>query len=161
MKHLDKKELDVLRHLQHDLPKMLRFGNEGDIKFLDFNYVPGRRRDMSRPHGEHYLEAGKNIDGAYFDMFGDKWLFYIRSGSGYPFLMVKIIPDYLKEPYLRRGPVINGEISYDRLDQRIVNDVRRFYQVSPLYYDASNEALGNGLPETPKPLAEPTFKKPK
>lgn len=163
MKHLEKQELDTLRHLMHDLPTMLNMGID-NVKFLEFNYTPGRRRDTTRPnwsHGEHYLSAGKNIDGIFFDIFGDKWLFYIKSGSGIQSLQLKIILDYNKQPNERRGPVINGEISFDRLDKRIVNDVREFYRYSPIYFDFLNEIGDLKLEETKKPLPETILRKPK
>ena len=72
MKHLELQELNVLRQLQHGLGKMLQMDKH--VKFLGFHYTPGRKRDTMRPnweHGEHYIAAGKNIEGAFFDIFGD------------------------------------------------------------------------------------------
>ena len=162
MRHLEKQELDTLRHLYHDLPKMLQIGEENAVP-LDYNYTVGRRRDTQRPNwedGEHYLPGGKNIDGVVFDILGDKWIFYIRTGSGHPYLMVKIITDYRLEPSERRSTPINAEISFDRLDRRIVHDVREFYKFTPLFYDFHND---NGKAATRKVhgLKEPTLRKPK
>jgi len=162
MRHLKIQELNILRHLQHDLGKMLQIGEE-HTKFLGFHYTPGRRRDTSRPnweHGEHYISAGKNIEGAFFDILGDKWLFYIKGGSTHPYLLIKIIPDYLLEAGKRRSHVVNGEISHDRLFDRIVNDVREFYKFSPIYFDLAHENDVN-IQKAKRIFVDPILKKPK
>jgi hypothetical protein len=152
MKHLEKKELDVLRFLQHRLKTILKIGEE-NVKFLDFHYTPGRRRNMSRLDGEHYIAAGKNIEGVFFDIFGDEWLFYVKTGSGYPYLMLKIKPDYLKPMNERRSRVINGEILYDRLLKRIVNDIREFYKFSPEFFDFDEDETKDKTVAAPKLLS--------
>ena len=106
MKHLSIQELTILRQLQHGFSKMLQIEDKY-VKFLDFHYVPGRRRDTKRPNwqfGEHYLMAGKNIDGIIFDIFEDEWLFFFKPGDQREKMYLKLRADYLnrqmKEDFL-------------------------------------------------------------